>query len=99
MDLDSKRQCTHHWIENKPNFEGPGIAVRLYSSRNGIEIAFDAYSTCDMESGPIIYIEQWEEKLMLHVWADIDSEDPTHSICLEGAREDTKHLYGIEDCA
>jgi hypothetical protein len=75
-------------IDNKPNLEGPGITAHISPSPRGIEIAFEGFGASGIENSPIIYIEQWEGKLRLHIWADINSEDPTHSICLDGARDE-----------
>lgn len=35
-------------------------------------------------------LEIFNGKLLLNVWADINKEDPTHIIDLEGAREDKR---------
>lgn len=55
----------------------------------GIDIGAKGYGSYTMEdgSGFPVYIEFYEGKLMLRVWADINSEEPTHTISLEGARE------------
>jgi len=37
--------------------------------------------------GEPILIEVWEGKLRVVVWSDINKEDPTHIISLEGAKE------------
>lgn len=41
-------------------------------------------------AGHPILLELYEGKLRLHVWADINKEDPTHTIELEGARESAR---------
>jgi len=43
--------------------------------------------------GHPVVIEFYKGELRLLVWSDINSEDPTHTISLEGAREDAR-----EDC-
>ena len=53
---------------------------------------FNACGTCDeQEIGrgikSFVAIEIWHGELRLLVWADINQEDPTHTISLEGARE------------
>jgi hypothetical protein len=37
--------------------------------------------------GELIYLEHYDGKLILRVWADINQEDPTHTIDLSGALE------------
>ena len=36
--------------------------------------------------GSIVFVEQWNNELRVLVWSDINQEDPTHTISLEGAR-------------
>jgi len=43
-------------------------------------------STEDGEGCPVM-IERWNGELRVVVWSDINKEDPTHIISLEGARE------------
>lgn len=45
----------------------------------------DSCSTYD--SGVPVMLEIWEGELRVLIWADINQEDPTHVISLEGARE------------
>ena len=40
--------------------------------------------------GACLAIEIWEGKLRLVIWGDINKEEPTHIINLEGAREDKR---------
>jgi hypothetical protein len=42
---------------------------------------------------PILVKTNWRnDKPILYVWADINQEDPTHEISLEGAMEDDQAL-------
>lgn len=43
--------------------------------------------TSEPHTGAPIYLEHYEGKFQLLVWADINQEDPTHIIDLSGARE------------
>ena len=54
-----------------------------------IEIGFQGYGEADaaIGYGRPITIEFYEGKLILRVWADTNSEDPTHVIDLSGAQE------------
>lgn len=62
----------------------------ISDATTGLDILADGYGTKGMHPGygPIIYLERSESHLVLHVWADINQEDPTHTISLENAREE-----------
>lgn len=64
------------------------INVALTPS-NDLEIRPLGYGDCTSKDncGCPIVLEIWEGQLRLVVWADINSEDPTHIIDLENARE------------
>lgn len=67
-----------------------GYSVRIGS--NDIELYFSGYGVQTMEPGhgPPIHLEYYAGKLMLRVWADINQEDPTHTIDLSGALESNR---------
>ena len=54
-----------------------------------IELGFEGYGECGAADGygRPVRVELYEGKLRLLVWADINSEDPTHTIELNGAQE------------
>jgi hypothetical protein len=71
---------------------------------DGITIQVEGYGDhCSPDGrGTPIMIENWEGELRLVVWADINQEDATHRISLEGAREDrrkTKVMAKLEEIA
>ena len=77
-------------------FETEGIRklkVMVKGSDIGLTTALlispEGYGECNAlgGKGSPIMLEIWEGKLRLIVWADINQEDPTHIIDLEGARE------------
>jgi len=41
-----------------------------------------------------IWLEVYQGKLRVHIWADVNKEDPTHSIDLEVARETARKEEG-----
>lgn len=43
----------------------------------------------DGEGSPVM-LEVWEGELRVVIWGDINKEDPTHIISLEGAREEKR---------
>lgn len=57
--------------------------------QEAIEIGFEGYGECGAAEGygRPVRIELYEGKLRALVWADINSEDPTHIIDLNGAQE------------
>lgn len=57
-----------------------------------LEVRIDGLGQATMETGhgAPIYLELYKGKLKLYVWADINSEDPTHIIDLDGARESAR---------
>ncbi|MGH2416408.1 MAG: hypothetical protein ACRDEA_22480 [Microcystaceae cyanobacterium] len=54
-----------------------------------LEIYFDGYGncSCDPKLGSSVLIEVFDKSLRAIVWGDINQEDPTSIIELEGARE------------
>ena len=57
-----------------------------------LEIAFTGFGekTAPEGRGSPILIEVYKGKLLLRVWSDINKEDPTFTIDLEGARESAR---------
>ena len=71
------------------------------SINNGsIDTSCDIYITgmgsCAEEFGAVAYIEFYEGKYWLRVWADINAEEATHSIDLSGAYE-SERLEGLRE--
>ncbi|MDV3001011.1 MAG: hypothetical protein N5P05_002617 [Chroococcopsis gigantea SAG 12.99] len=58
------------------------VSGKVVPVNNGIDVFFDEYGTYSC-----LLIEISDGSLKLIVWADINSEDPTHVIELEGARK------------
>lgn len=59
------------------------IPCKVSLSDLAVGLQFDGYKAANGDE--IISVEVFEDKLVLHVWADINQEDPTHSIPLEAA--------------
>lgn len=66
-----------------------GIPIKIESDLQGMDVIAEGYGMKTMMpgEGPVFTLERYEGKLQLLVWADINQEDPTHVIDLEGARE------------
>lgn len=70
--------------------DGPErFGVRVYATELGIEIAPDGLGVLEMEvgAGAPIFIERYNGRWRLLVWADINYAGPTHVIDLSGAAE------------
>lgn len=68
---------------------GRQTVTAAIESNEVIKISFDGYGQSGVISGhsaPVV-IEVYDGHLRVIVWADINKEDPTHTIDLEGARE------------
>ena len=68
---------------------GTSIAVQVSCKPGGITLKADDHGDkcTDPGDGEVVFIEFRDGKVWVRVWADVNQEDPTHSICLEGARE------------
>ena len=53
----------------------------------GVSLSFDGYGDCcsDDSSGSPVYIEKYDGRVMVRIYANINSEEPTHNIDLSGA--------------
>jgi hypothetical protein len=58
----------------------------------GVSIRFDGFSTIDSQDnvGAPIYIEYYAGELRVLVWSDINKDDPTHIIPLNGAKNNNR---------
>ena len=55
-------------------------------SVTGIDLSFSGYGANVCPEAGIVYIENRNGVPHIIIWADKDSEDPTHVISLEGAK-------------
>ena len=63
--------------------------IELLDNGGGILVRIEGYGdkTSPKGEGCPIIIENWEGEARVVVWGDINKEDPTHLISLEGAKE------------
>ena len=63
--------------------------VKVENEGTGLSLHLPGFGTRDMEpgAGPVIFLEFVNGKPVLRVWADITTEEPTHTISLERASE------------
>lgn len=75
--------------------EGDVVGTASNKGGLGLSIAVDGFTNCNSNDnkGCIAFFEKYEDKVKLLVYADVNEELPTHTICLEGARNSAR----IED--
>jgi len=78
-DVNDAAKFTHLRVRND-NRVGLGIWIDGYSTHTAVDDDPDA----------IFYLEVQDGKPILRVWADINSEEPTHTIDLSGAHVDRR---------
>jgi hypothetical protein len=88
--LDTGREANSQFLLRcEPNERGEHQLVKVArsESKNLLEISLPGYGTKTMDDdfGGIIALENYNG-LRLHVWSDINQEDPTHVINLENAK-------------
>lgn len=66
--------------------ENYAVTIRGVDHQIGIQIQGFSDKTSDDHDGVPVLLDLSDGKLQLLVWADINQEDPTHIIDLEGAR-------------
>jgi hypothetical protein len=64
--------------------------VTVIDETLGVSLKLDGYGTNDMETGggPVVLVEVRDGVAHVVIWADIKTEEPTHVISLEGAKEE-----------
>lgn len=69
------------------------VGIRGEGNGGGLVICPQGYGCCNCEDGTTgpVYLEVHEGRLRLIVWADINDEEPTHIIDLEGAKEEQRN--------
>jgi hypothetical protein len=65
------------------------LQVQVVQEPGSISLIVESYGSHSMEPGhgPIVHLELYEGRLALRAWADINNEDFTLKIDLEGASE------------
>lgn len=68
---------------------GQTIEATIRISSKGIEITADGYGekTAEVGAGALAFFEYYGGEVQLHVFSDINKEDPTHNISFEDAKE------------
>jgi hypothetical protein len=70
------------------------IAGKIEVVGGSIHVSFKDYGDCCSEDGhgvPLI-VEYYDKELRVITWNDINQEDPTNIISLEGARENLREM-------
>lgn len=76
-------------IEQKGQVDFEGAA-----HDNAVVLNLDGFGlkTMDAGFGGVVLLEYWARTVRLLVWDNINEEDPSHIICLEGARESRRQV-------
>jgi hypothetical protein len=76
---------------DQPN-DKPHLPIKIVGNGGQILIGFEGYGEhgADVEHATPVLIEVWDGKLRVIVFGDINNEDPTHTIEMEGARESNR---------
>lgn len=76
-----------HVMESALDDGYPNIKCKTLIHSNKILVHASGYGEhCTDEGAYPIMIENYKGGLRVLLWADINEEDPTHVICLDGAR-------------
>lgn len=69
------------------------LPIRIEYRESGINICPFGYSDATSEPGfgAPIFLELYQGELRLVVWSDINCEEPTHVISLDGAKEECRN--------
>lgn len=72
--------------------KGRTVEVRAIEGHGFLEIRADGYGEMNAAEGhgSVLALEVYESRLRLLVFSDMNVEGPTHTIELEGAREDRR---------
>ncbi len=81
-----------------PVENGRAVPCRIEADRDGILIHPEGYGDfCHAEGGYVVAIELYDGELRVVVWSDINSEEATHIISLEGANENAREKDDNQD--
>lgn len=81
-----------HILRTGENQEGQE-AVTIDHYDRGLEISLPEHGQFSVQhNGAPIWLEHHDGKFLLYVWADINQEDPTHSIDMSGALESKREI-------
>ena len=60
----------------------------VIENSNGIAIHFDGHSQATGHYAPIVYVELYDNSVIVRLYADVNSEEPTHTVNMDGARDE-----------
>lgn len=86
-----KRELEITLIDAEPSFDGQQ-PIKVVTDSQGVSIEARGFGDCGSADGhgSPIFLELYQGSLRLLVWADINDEEPTHVINLDGAKEECR---------
>ena len=82
MDVGDKIRYT---MEDKYDDSNERKQVEIEATCNSLYMTAKGYED-GCGGNEIVMVEVWEGELRILIWSDINNQDPTHIISLEGAR-------------
>ena len=80
-------------LEEKADGKEGTVSGNLLFGYDGVSIQLDGYtdhSSID-DKGIVAFLEYWDGSINLRAYADINIDEPTHSISLEGAKNECRN--------
>lgn len=79
-------------LEDKSTSDSTAIKANVVFGWDGLSIQIDGYSDYSSEDngGIVVYLESWGRSVNLRAYADINCEEPTDVINLDGARNECR---------
>lgn len=90
-EITAEEQLSVELREVINTFPAQTVKTAVYARGSGICIESEGYSDHGSEDGTIVAVEVHEGHLRLLVWSDINVEDPSFIIDLEGARKSARN--------
>ena len=69
-----------------PTFATKTVTVKDVGGKIDLEI--DGHGLGEYDFGGVVNLEYWEGEVFITIYGDINSEEPTHRMCLDGARRE-----------
>jgi hypothetical protein len=77
---------------------GKTVGCSIVFENGKVWVQLDGYGECSSQAGRgyPVGIEYYEDQMWVTVWGDINRDDPTERLCIDGARESNRNTEGDE---